>query len=212
MYDLPYYKDKDATTVVAFIKQHPFIVICGADTGGLPVATQIPVLITANDDQLILRGHMMRNTDHHKAFIKHPQVLALFTGPQTYVSASWYSNPRLGSTWNYMSVHARGELKFLDEKELLQILDETTAHFEDNPSSPSLYKELPSSYVEQMSKAIVAFEIVVTDLAHIFKLSQDRDEASYENIISKLSEQTADARQIAAEMRQRKATLFQAGK
>ena len=208
MYNLPYHKDKDAAAVLAFIKAHPFVVLCGADANGFPVATQIPVLITASGEQLLLRGHMMRHTDHHKAFTDNPKVLALFNGPHAYVSASWYSNPKQGSTWNYMSAQAHGELNFLDDTRLMAILEETTAHFERNPSSPALYNELPSSYVQPLLKAIVAFEIVVTKLEHIFKLSQDRDAASYENIISRLSQQGDDAKKIAAEMRHRKDIVF----
>lgn len=211
MYNLPYHKDKDAASVLAFIKAHPFAVLCGADAKGFPVATQIPVLITEYNGQLLLRGHMMRQTDHHKAFTDNPKVLVLFNGPHSYVSASWYSNPRQGSTWNYMSVHAHGELNFLDENRLMAILEETTAHFEQNPVSPALYKELPSSYVQPMLKAIVAFEIAVTKLEHIFKLSQDKDAGSYENIISKLSEQDDAGKKIAKEMRHRKDIVFPPG-
>jgi len=208
MYNLPYHKDKDAAAVLAFIKAHPFAVLCGADAKGFPVATQIPVLIREHNGQLLLRGHMMRQTDHHKAFTSNPKVLVLFNGPHSYVSASWYSNPRQGSTWNYMSVHAHGELDFLDDSRLMGILEETTAYFEQNPASPSLYNELPSTYVQPLLKAIVAFEIPVTKLEHIFKLSQDKDAASYENIISKLEVQGDGAKKIAKEMRRRKNTVF----
>nr|WP_315821696.1 FMN-binding negative transcriptional regulator [Paraflavitalea speifideiaquila] len=110
MYQLPYFKEQDFETVRAFMKAHPFIVLTGVDANNMPVATQVPVMITEQEGKTILRGHLMRQTDHHKAFIQNPNVLALFTGPHTYVSASWYSDPRQGATWNYMTVQAQGTL------------------------------------------------------------------------------------------------------
>jgi transcriptional regulator len=66
------------------------------------------MLVEERDGKLILHGHIMRKTDHHKAFHENPQALVVFTGPSSYVSATWYTNPHMGSTWNYMSVHLRG--------------------------------------------------------------------------------------------------------
>ena len=96
--------------------------MCGCDADNNPVATQVPVFIDEKEDKLFLSGHIMRNTDHHKAFEQNPNVLAVFTGPHTYVSASWYSDKQQASTWNYMSVHAKGKLKFLEEQALLDVL------------------------------------------------------------------------------------------
>ncbi|MBC7588561.1 MAG: FMN-binding negative transcriptional regulator, partial [Chitinophagaceae bacterium] len=88
------------------------------------------------------------------------------------------------------------------------MLDELTSHFENNPSSPSLYKHLPPDYVQHLSKAIVAFEIKVTGMDHVFKLSQNRDQKSYENITEHLSQGNEDEQYIAAEMNKRREDLF----
>ncbi len=208
MYNLPYYKEKDAAVVLAFMKKYSFAMLMGVDAEQKPVATQIPFLFVEREGQLYLRGHIMRGNDHHKAFETNKQVLAVFTGPHTYVSASWYSNQQQASTWNYMSVHAQGEISFLGDKELLAILDDTTSYYENDPSSPSLYKELPEEYIMRLSKAIVAFEIRVTALDHVFKLSQNRDKQSFENILGKLQGGDADAQAVAAEMLKRKDQLF----
>lgn len=208
MYNLPYFKENDPTVILDFMKQHSFALLIGADAAGYPVATQIPVLIVERNGQLYLQGHIMKGTDHHRAFEQHSRALFVFTGPHTYVSASWYSNRQQASTWNYMSVHAKGELRFLEQDELLQMLDDTTALYENNPASPSLYKNLPEAYVLQLAKAIVAFEVKVDSIEHVFKLSQNRDRQSYDTIISQLSEGNADAKAIALEMEKRKAQLF----
>lgn len=209
MYNLPYFHEKDGYAVRKFMEEHPFVVLSGCNEAGEPVATQVPVLFKERDGDLYLQGHMMKNTDHHKAFVHNPSVLALFVGPHTYVSASWYVNPQQGSTWNYMTVHARGALTFLDEAALIAILKETTSRFEADPDSPSLFEHLPQEYVQRLIKAIIAFEIKVNHVDNVFKLSQNRDEASYHNIIQKLQQQSGDAQQIAAEMQQRANRLYQ---
>jgi transcriptional regulator len=208
MYDLPYFKESVQRIVLDFIRHHPFAMLIGAGESA-PVATQVPVLIDEREGEaLFLRGHIMRNTDHHKAFQRNSQALCVFSGPHTYVSASWYSNPLSGSTWNYMSVHVRGNIRFLDEPELRLLLEKLTAHFENNDNSPALFHHLPKSYVDSMVKAILAFEIEVREIENVFKLSQNRDEQSYDNIIRQLHAQGGDGRAIADEMRKRKTQLF----
>jgi transcriptional regulator len=208
MYNLPYYKEQDPATVIQFVKEHPFAFLAGCDKDQRPVATQIPVFIDERDGKLFLSGHMMRKTDHHLAFEHNANVLAVFTGPHTYVSASWYQNKQIGSTWNYLSVHAKGMIRFLDEQALLDVLQRTTDHFENNPYSGSNFKDLPKEYVAKMATAIVAFEIEVLELEHVFKLSQDRDEKSYDNITHHLKEQGGDAAAISEMMKERKTKVF----
>ncbi len=208
MYNLPYFKEKDAAVVIDFMKQHSFALIIGVDAEQKPVATQIPLLFVEKEGELYLRGHIMKGNDHHKAFENNKNVVTVFTGPHTYVSASWYENKQQGSTWNYMTVHAKGDIRFLEEPELLNILDQLTNHYENNSNSPSLYKELPKEYVMRLAKAIVGFEIKVTAIENVFKLSQNRDEKSYDNIMQQLEQGHADAKAIAAEMRKRKDQVF----
>ena len=130
MYKLPHFTEKDQRIVMDFIHQHPFAFMCGCDENRKPVATQIPVFIEERDGKLFMTGHMMKQTDHHKAFEKNANVLCVFTGHHAYVSASWYSNPNQASTWNYMSVHVRGKCRFLDENGLIDVLKKTSLIFE----------------------------------------------------------------------------------
>ena len=209
MYNLPYFKEKKSERLLAFMADHPFVVLSGANADGKPVATQVPVLLDEYNGRAVLSGHFMRNTDHHNAFSSNPNVLVLFTGPHCYVSASWYSNPSTASTWNYMSVHVKGQMRFLDEQGLIDILKKTTLHFENNNhSSPTVFDNLPDDYRNRLMKAIVAFEVEVEDIDNVFKLSQNRDKESYHNIINQLSTGDADAKTIAEEMKKREGLLF----
>ncbi|HUC82695.1 MAG TPA: FMN-binding negative transcriptional regulator [Flavisolibacter sp.] len=209
MYNIPYFKETDKEAVMDFIHRHPFAFIVGCNEKNQPVATQIPVFIEEKEGGIYLTGHMMKNTDHHKAFEKNAAALCVFTGPHTYVSASWYVNPHQASTWNYMSVHVKGPLRFLDDAGLIEVLKKTSLHFENNDhSSPTTYDNLPADYTAKLTKAIVAFEVKVESIENTFKLSQNRDEENYNRIITKLEEQDADGKAIADEMKKRKASLF----
>ncbi len=208
MYNLPYFKEKDQQVILDFIRSHPFAFLAGCSEDAKPVATQVPVFIDERDGKLFLSGHMMRNTDHHKAFAQNPNILAVFTGAHTYVSASWYEEKGQASTWNYISVHAKGILKFLDEKALLEVLKRTTNHFENNPYSGANFEDLSSEYVNRLAKAIIAFEIEILQMDNVFKLSQNRDEKSFHNIMEKLTAQDADGKYIAGEMKKRISQLF----
>ena len=208
MYDLPHHKEKNQDEIIQFMKEHPFVFLTGSDAAHKPVATQIPVFIDEKEGKYFLTGHIMRNTDHHKAFEQNKNVLAVFTGPHTYVSATWYTKP-VGSTWNYMSVHAKGNIRFGDTHELISILKRLTLHYENgNKASATVFDNLPAEYTERMMKAIVPFEIEIHDLQHVFKLSQDRDEKSYDNIIQQLKQKDGDAKMIAAIMEKRKSKVF----
>ena len=209
MYDLPYHKEEDEQVVKEFIGQYPFAFLTGCDAENRPIATQVPLFMEERDGRKILRGHLMRHTDHHKAFMHNSNVLAVFTGRHTYVSATWYSNPHSASTWNYMSVHARGVIRFVEGDALEDVLQMTSLHFEKyNEESPTVFNNVSAEFKQRVMKAIVAFEIEITELDTVFKLSQDRDLKSYDNIITKLKEQDEDGRVIAAEMEKRRKNVF----
>lgn len=212
MYNFSYFKEKDKEVLLQFLNEHPFAFLTGSNLAGKQVATQIPILIEERDGNLYLQGHIMRKTDHHKAFIENPQALAVFTGPHTYVSASWYTNMQSGSTWNYMSVHARGNISFLPDEGLIALMKKLTLQFEGgNTSSPTIFDNLPDEYTKKMLMGIVGFEIKVEELENVFKLSQNRDKQSYENIIARLDAQGGNSALIATEMKKRKEQLFPPG-
>jgi len=209
MYNLPYFKEEDQEVVLKFMRDHPFVFLTGADEENKPVVTQVPVFIDEKGDKLYLTGHIMRNTDHHRAFEKNKNVLAVFTSPHVYVSGTWYSNPEQASTWNYMSVHAKGTIRFGNEKDLVAILKRLTLHYENNnTASTTVFDNLPSEYTGRLMKAIIAFEVEITSIENVFKLSQNRDEKSFQNIMDKLNEQGGDGKFIAGEMKKRQQQLF----
>lgn len=204
MYLQPHYTETDENLILAFMQTHPFAVLTGTD-GKQCVATQVPLLIKGAIDNLKLYGHMMCGTDHHIAFQRNPATLALFTGPHCYVSAGLYSQQHTAGTWNYMTVHVRGNIRFTDATETLDILKEQTRHFEQGRENPVLVEDMPEAYIQANIRMITGFVMEVSALYPIFKLSQPQDDVSYNRIIDALSQSAdAGAYQIAGEMRKRR--------
>jgi len=209
MYNISYFKENERNQILDFIRKYPFAFLTGSTSEGKQVATQIPFLLEERNGELFLQAHVMKNTDHHRAFIENPNALIVFSGPHTYVSATWYTTKNIGSTWNYMSVHAEGNIRFMSEEELVEFMKKLTLRFEgENEHSPTYYDNLSESYLDKMMRAIVGIEIKVERLDNVFKLSQNRDEESYRTIISELEQQDGDSLLIAEEMKKRLGDLF----
>lgn len=202
MYKLPYFTEDDREKVLAFMQGNSFAIIAG--TGDkCPVATHLPLDIMVREGKIIFTGHMMKNTDHHKAFVKNEHVLVIFNGPHCHVSASWYINPVQASTWNYMTVHAKGKISFVDEKNTRLIVEQITDKYEGVESSSS-FKNLPGEYIDRLVKAIVGFTIEVENLENVFKLSQNHEPETRKKIIERLQHKGSDdEKKIALEMQSR---------
>ena len=200
MYKFAHFTEKDREKLIAFMQKNSFATITGFGEM-YPVATQIPLeVIVAADGKITFSGHLMKNTDHHKAFVKNQKVLLLFNGPHCYVSASWYNNPQSASTWNYMTVHAKGSITFTDEEGTYQAIRSITNKYE-TPQSSATFNNMPKEYVQPLLKAIIGFTITVDSLDNVFKLSQNKTEEVQLNIIKELKKtKDNDSIKIALEM------------
>ncbi|MCW3091903.1 MAG: hypothetical protein JWP81_2972 [Ferruginibacter sp.] len=185
MYKLPYFTEEDKEKVIAFMKENSFAVITGMGDQ-YPVASHIPLSVEVKEDgKIFFYGHMMKKTDHHLAFEKNAHVLVIFNGPHSYVSASWYTNPQVASTWNYMTVHAKGKIKFTDEQGTYEAIKAITNKYEGMDTAAS-FDQLPKEYVMKLINAIVGFSIEVENFDNVFKLSQNHNESTRHSIASHL--------------------------
>ncbi len=194
MYKLSHFTEEDSARVMAFMKDNSFAVITGFGDQ-YPVATHIPLAIELKDGKLFFYGHLMKNTDHHKAFVANENVLVIFNGPHTYVSASWYANPQSASTWNYITVHAKGKIIFTDEDGTYEAVKAVTNKYECTESAAA-FDKMPKEYVMKMIKAIVGFSIEVESLDNVFKLSQNHSASNRKSIMDHLK-QRGDEHSIA---------------
>lgn len=184
MYKMPYYTEHDREMILDFMKEHSFAVVTGIGNE-YPVATQLPLEIIEEDEKLFFTGHLMRKTDHHLAFEKNDHVLVIFHSPHAYIDANWYSDPAQGSTVNYMSVHAKGVISFLDEAATTSAVEKITDKYI-GKGTPASFENIPAEYINSMVKAIVGFRIEVTSLQNVFKLSQNRNAEDQASIVEQL--------------------------
>jgi len=200
MYKLPYFTASNQEEVLEFMHQNTFITLVGFD-GEFPVATQVPIKTVLDGEAIKLIGHIMTKTDHCKAFELNQNVLAIFTGAHAYVSASVYENPQSASTWNYKTVQAKGTIRLLKSEETYQVIKDLTDKYE-NESSPAAFNKMSDDYIKKHLKAITGFEILVSNIDHVFKMSQNHSAVNKERIVKNL-EQSDDvlAQEVAKEMK-----------
>lgn len=197
MYKPSYFQVKDFDQILAFIQAHPFATVIGHD-GTYPVATQVPVQVKQQDSDLILVGHVMRKTDHCTAFEQNENVLVIFTGAHAYISASVYESTASASTWNYQTVQAKGMMKLLDREGTRDAIRNLTDSYENPAGSPAAFHQMDEGYIEKNLNAIRGFEIKVTELNAVFKLSQNHSENNQKAIISSLQQRNdSDSQEIA---------------
>jgi len=201
MYKLPYFTADNQEEILEFMHQNTFVTLVGFD-GEFPVATQVPVKTVIDGEGIKLIGHIMTKTDHCKAFEQNPNVLAIFTGAHAYISASVYENPQSASTWNYKTVQAKGIIRLLNSEETYQVIKDLTDKYENPESSPAAFNKMDERYIQKHLKAITGFEISVSNIDHVFKLSQNHSAVNKESIIKNL-EQSDDvlAKEVAKEMK-----------
>ncbi len=202
MYNLPHFTEENEKLVFEFMQKNSFVNIVGY-AGDYPVATHVPVDIKKKEKKIILTGHIMKQTTHHKAFEQNENVLVIFNGPHCYVSASWYNKKDIASTWNYIDVQAKGKIKFYDTDQTKQIIHRLTDRYESSESEAA-FNKLPAEYVNRLVKAIIGFTIEINGIENVFKLSQNHGIQTRKNIIEKLMQSSdAGANEIALEMKKR---------
>ena len=201
MYKVGKFLETDLDKLIPFMQAHPFAVVIGANQH-IPSATQVPVQIKREVNVVKLIGHVMRKTDHHEAFVANENVLVLFHGAHAYVSASVYENPASASTWNYSSVQAKGKIRLLDNEETRAVIKELTEQYEASDSRAAFH-QMTNEYIDHHLKAIAGFEISVTSLQGVFKLSQNHPQVNQENIIKYLSQSDdLQAQEVAKQMKE----------
>lgn len=124
-------------------------------------------------------------------------VLVMFQGPHAYISSSWYKQENV-PTWNYQAVHVYGTAGILNEEELKQDLTMLLQKYEKHRENPVLWDTLSPQLLEKELKGIVGFKMKVQEVQAADKLSQNRKDEDYQNIVSKLyEEKDMDSQQMA---------------
>lgn len=199
MYIPDLYKNEDPEAIRTFLKENSFGLLINQTHGKL-CATHIPIEfeIKANGEE-ILQGHISKLNTQAEGFAENDQVLAVFSGPHSYISSSWYDHENV-PTWNYIAVHVYGKIKIVDETTALKSLKKLVDKYEANSANPVRIENLSEKTMRE-AKGIIAFEIAITEIQATQKLSQNRDKQNYQNIIMELKKtENPQAIAIAKEM------------
>ena len=170
-------------------------------------ASILPMLFEPGDGPLgILRGHLARPNPQWRDIDPAIDALAIFDGPDAYVSPAFYEEKRrtgrVVPTWNYVTVLAHGSITLHPEPEwLLAHVRRLVDRHEGTRAEPWSLDDAPPEYVDSQVRAIVGLELRITRLEAKRKLTQNRSEADFEGTIAGLGAGTALEQALAAEMR-----------
>lgn len=187
MYIPPAFRVEDASKLAAFIQRHSFATLITHD-GTAPFASHLPMLFRPDvGSHGTLVSHMARANPQWQHFASGCEVLAIFHGPHSYISPSWYQTELAVPTWNYATVHAYGvPTVFSEHERVVSLLRETVSAYEASFEQP-WPGDLPDDFRDKLMHGIVAFEIPVTRVEGKFKLGQNRPAADTQGVFDALS-------------------------
>ncbi len=175
----------------AFLERHPLATLVAMTGSGL-VAHHVPLRAQlAAPGGGVLRGHIARANTLWRELQPDAEVLAVFTGADSYVSPNWYPSKaehgKAVPTWNYAAVHIGGRIRFIQEAAWLRdfVTSLTEANEQGRPD-PWHVSDAPADYIDGMVRAIVGFEIKVSSVVGKFKGSQNRSAADRAGVRSAL--------------------------
>lgn len=187
------FQETRAEVLCQAMERHPLATLVTVGTGGL-VASHVPLLYSPAEGGLgVLRGHLARANPQWKDYRPEFAALAIFSGPEHYVSPTWYpslqEHGKVVPTWNYVAVHACGTLTFPEDPAwLLRNVSALTDEHELPFQAPWRVADAPPNFIEDMLRAIVGVELTITELQGKWKVSQNRATADREGVVAGLEE------------------------
>ena len=156
-------------------------------------ANHIPLVLTGSTSALgVLNGHVARANTIWKDHPEDREVLAIFQGAESYITPSWYvskaESGKVVPTWNYVSVHAKGRMRVIQEPDwILTQLNALTDHNEARFAHPWSVSDAPSEFTEKLLDAIVGIQIEITDLNGKWKISQNQSQQNRAAVAAELA-------------------------
>ncbi|NOT75970.1 MAG: FMN-binding negative transcriptional regulator [Cyclobacteriaceae bacterium] len=198
MYTPKNFRNENSDELKQFIRDNGFGILI-SQMEGKPWATHIPMILS--EDGKTLTGHVARANFQWKNFDTASDVLAVFSGPHAYISSSWYDHENV-PTWNYIAVHVTGKIRIIEDEALLQSLKDLVNKYEKDSACPVTVEKMTPKLLQADIKAIVAFEIQIEKMEASYKLSQNRDDKNYQQIIAELQRRNdTGSSEIAREMK-----------
>ncbi|MBV8328112.1 FMN-binding negative transcriptional regulator [Chryseobacterium sp.] len=194
------YKSEDLDLMRAIIRENSFALLISS--GDKIRATHSMMILKEDDpENIYIEAHISRANPQAKTLENGDEVLCDFLGAHTYISSSWYDHVNV-STWNYEAVQIYGKVEVMHQDELYSHLEKLTSKYEKFQQCPMMVKDMGREFVEKEMKGAFGIKIIPTEIFIKHKLSQNRKETDFQNIISHLETSSDEnARKIAEKMK-----------
>lgn len=176
MYIPPAFRLDDRDAIVTVMRDNAFAVLV-AHQGETVEISHLPLMVEARGDALVIRGHVARANPIVALIESGAEATAVFSGPHGYISPDWYASTDQVPTWNYVAVHATGQLKGMtDTTETTELLADLSAEHEVPlaPKKPWTHHKMREGLMARMIKGVLAFELPVERLEAKSKMSQNK--------------------------------------
>jgi transcriptional regulator len=204
LYVPAHFNESRVDVMHGLMRAHPLATLVVSGGSGL-LANHMPVETLSLPAPLgCLHGHIARSNPLWREYGEGAQALAIFQGPQAYVSPSFYPSKAVSGevvpTWDYAVVHACGTLRFIHDVEWLRgFVAKLTETYENPRPTPWKIGDAPARYIDKMLSLIVGFEFSISSLTGKWKVSQNRPPADRQGVVKNLqAEEDADSHEIAA--------------
>ena len=190
MYLPKLFEENSLEVMHQLMRDRPLATVITLSSQGLN-ANHIPLHLAAIENSYgVLRGHVARSNSIWSD-LQNTEVLAIFHGPEGYVSPSWYANKKetgkVVPTWNYAVVHAHGTLSVIDDPAWIRTQLETlTDQQEEAHPEPWSVADAPHEYTQKLLEAVVGIEIRIAKLSGKWKVSQNQPPQNQMGVISGL--------------------------
>jgi transcriptional regulator len=193
VYRPPAFREDRLEAQHALIRAHPLGLLITAGPGGL-MANPIPFLLdAAGGPHGTLLAHLAAANPQLQELASVNLCLAVFQGPQDYVTPSWYASKtehgRVVPTWNYVTVHAWGTPRVIGDAPWLRAqIEALTSRHEAERAQPWHVGDAPHDFIAAQMRGIMGIEIPIDRIEGKWKVSQNRPAADREGVVSGFSE------------------------
>ncbi len=198
MYVPDFFHEARPEFLAGLIQKHALATLVATDRQGELFANHIPLLLRILSPDNALVGHVAKTNPLWQSIDSGSSVLAVFQGPEHYISPSWYpskaAHGRVVPTWNYAVVHVRGVLTWHHEADWIreQMRDLTRQH-ESGFEHPWKIEDAPDDFIPKLIASTVGLEIRITEMIGKWKMSQNRDATDRAGVVAGLSGIGTDA-------------------
>ena len=205
MYVPAHFKEDRVAVLHAAIRKYGFGTLVTSSEQELE-ASHLPMLLDPEPAPFgTVLGHVAHANPQWQRVKPGFQALAIFLGPNTYITPSWYPTKqqtgKVVPTWNYLAVHAYGKISFFDDPaELRTHVGKMTDAHEMPRDAPWAVGDAPADFVDNMLRAIVGFKLRITRLEGKWKMSQNRPEQDVAGVLAGLAREDGDGHRPVAEI------------